>query len=109
MQAAILSSGWPGPAVEVAPVGTPSQTEVACVGRVMLDVADGTAGGRLNAASALLEGAGGARCSLDLREVDPAAGFSIFPGQIIGVRGMNPSGERFIVREVRRKRGLTRA
>jgi len=69
------------------------------VGRVCLDGESG----RLNASSVALEllqraGAGaGARMTLDLREV-PA--FGVFPGQIIGVRGVAPTGQRLIVSEI---------
>eukprot|EP00127_Corallochytrium_limacisporum_P007297 Clim_evm38s246 gene=Clim_evmTU38s246 len=49
--------------------------------------------GRLNEVSALLEGniasSGGARVTLDLHDVPS---FSIFPGQVIAVEGMNPTG-----------------
>jgi DNA polymerase alpha subunit B len=69
------------------------------VGRVCLDGESG----RLNASSVALElaqraGAGASsRMTLDLREV-PA--FGVFPGQVIGVRGAAPTGQRLIVSEI---------
>ncbi|GBG78101.1 hypothetical protein CBR_g26038 [Chara braunii] len=60
------------------------------VGRICCD-----GEGRLNPRSVLLEGNGdseqsnGHRVKVDLREIDS---FSIFPGQIVGIEGRNPSG-----------------
>jgi hypothetical protein len=75
------------------PVGTVSQTPVVCVGRVCVD-----GEGKINPASVMLEGntrgplaavVPSARVLLDLRDVPS---FSLFPGQVIGVRGLFTSG-----------------
>jgi hypothetical protein len=82
----------------LAPVGATSQSEVVCVGRVCVD----GDGGKLNPLSVVLEGAarsaaGSGRVLLDLRE---APSFALFPGQVVGVRGINTRGDRMVVREV---------
>lgn len=90
------------------PVGTVSQSPLVYVGRVCVD-----GEGKINATSVLLEGSsqdpipGGlanrnphmraGRIALDLRDV-PA--FSLFPGQIIAVRGVNSTGEKMVVQAV---------
>jgi DNA polymerase alpha subunit B len=80
------------------PVGIPSQDIVWCCGRICSDNPDG----RMNKESVLLEGSrkdsGGRRVSLDLREV--TAPFSVFPGQIVLVEGINSSGRSFVVKRV---------
>jgi DNA polymerase alpha subunit B len=80
-----------------AAVGQPVQEDAWFVGRVVAD----SDGGALNAASLMLEGdvagSGGARAALDLSLV-PAA--RLFPGQIVGVRGFNPTGGRIVARQV---------
>ena len=77
------------------PVGAVSQAPVVWVGRVCVD-----GEGKLNPTSVMLEGntrgplaaaVPSARVLLDLRDV-PA--FSLFPGQIIGVRGLYTSDSR---------------
>jgi DNA polymerase alpha subunit B len=92
----------------VEPVGTVSQGPLVYVGRVCTD-----GEGKINATSVLLEGsargalaAGLARANpsvavgrvlLDLRELPS---FSLFPGQIVAVRGLNTQGERMVVHAV---------
>ena len=70
-----------------------SSARACCVGRVVCDAE----GGRLNEASVLLEGSAqhssGARVRLDLRHLPH---FSLFPGQAVVVRGVNPSGFCFV-------------
>jgi DNA polymerase alpha subunit B len=72
---------------------------VVAVGRVASDALDG--GARLNVASVVLEtsrrSGAGLRVPLNLGKL---RGFSIFPGQIIAVRGINTSGVEFIVDEI---------
>lgn len=82
-------------AEEMVPVGTRSDTPVVYVGRVC--VATEAGDGKINATSVLLEGImadGGKRVALDLSEL---GGFSLFPGQVIAVRGINAVGYRMVV------------
>ncbi|KAK9916416.1 hypothetical protein WJX75_002324 [Coccomyxa subellipsoidea] len=70
------------------PVGLPTQEAALFVGRVVCD-----AEGHLNASSLLLEGtlkhSQGASIKLDVSKL-PA--YRLFPGQVVGVLGLNPSG-----------------
>ena len=82
------------------PVGLPKQNEVLCVGRICNEAHEG----RLNRASVRLEGSRrhsmGSRIKLDLSGLildnnsnnDENIGYSFFPGQIVAVEGINPSG-----------------
>ncbi|WBW74917.1 DNA polymerase alpha B-subunit [Schizosaccharomyces osmophilus] len=76
-----------------------TQEMVTVVGRVVVD--SNTVGGRLNSNSILLETSrrlgAGARVSLKLDEV---LNYSIFPGQIIALKGSNPSGKVFVAKEI---------
>ncbi|EPX71807.1 DNA polymerase alpha B-subunit [Schizosaccharomyces octosporus yFS286] len=76
-----------------------TQELVTVVGRVVVD--SNTVGGRLNSNSILLETSrrlgAGARVSLKLDEV---LNYSIFPGQIIALKGCNPSGKVFVAKEI---------
>lgn len=67
------------------------------VGRIVSD----SEGGASNAASLMLEGdiavSGGARATLDLSLLQSCR---LFPGQIVGVRGFNPTGARIVARQV---------
>eukprot|EP00804_Cyclotella_cryptica_P020766 CCRYP_016600-RA/>CCRYP_016600-RA protein AED:0.02 eAED:0.02 QI:214/1/1/1/1/1/2/151/650 len=71
------------------PVGVPGQSSVVCVGRVCNEAHEG----RLNSTSLLLEGSrrhsNGARISVDLPK---DLSYSLFPGQIVAMEGMNASG-----------------
>ncbi|KAL3776366.1 hypothetical protein ACHAW5_004241 [Stephanodiscus triporus] len=95
------------------PVGLPKQNEVLCVGRICNEAHEG----RLNRASVLLEGSRrhsmGSRVKLDLAgmlENDDGndgdggdrrgGGYSLFPGQIVAVEGINPSGRTMRVTRV---------
>lgn len=83
----------------LAPVGTVSQEPVVYVGRVC--VASETGDGKINRSSVLLEGlhedGTNGMVSLDLSEV---AGLSLFPGQIVGVKGINARGDRLVVQAI---------
>ncbi|EPY50026.1 DNA polymerase alpha B-subunit [Schizosaccharomyces cryophilus OY26] len=76
-----------------------TQEMVTVVGRVVVD--SNTVGGRLNTNSILIETSrrlgAGARVSLKLDEV---SSYSIFPGQILALKGSNPSGKTFVAKEV---------
>lgn len=73
-----------------------SNETITAVGRICCDSV-----GRLNAASVLLEGSreisGAAAVPLDLSQL---AEFSLFPGQIVGVRGVNTTGNKLVVQEI---------
>ncbi|RYG52054.1 hypothetical protein EON67_02075 [archaeon] len=82
-------------------MGTIAQEPVVYVGRIVADTDTGD--GRLNSTSLAIEGyaadAGAqsvqhTRVTLDLREVP---GFSLFPGQIVAVKGINAVGHRMLV------------
>lgn len=74
-----------------------SINEVIAVGRIASDSSDG----KLNTASLLIEMSRrmGAGLRVPLR-VGNVPGFHFFPGQIVAVRGINLSGDEFIVSEV---------
>ncbi|WYZ38581.1 hypothetical protein EsH8_III_000495 [Colletotrichum jinshuiense] len=73
-----------------------STTEVIAVGRIASDAPEG----KLNAASLVLEMSrrmgGGLRVPLNMRN----KGYSFFPGQVVALKGINTSGNEFIVEEV---------
>lgn len=82
-----------------APVGIPRQNTVRCVGRICNEAHEG----RLNKASLRLEGSrqhsAGSRIHLDLQafnnedgESEDKRDYSLFPGQIVAVEGINSSG-----------------
>lgn len=61
--------------------------------------------GRINHTSVLLEGSrdysGGTRINLDLSELKSGKqSFSLFPGQIVAVEGMNPSGRKMVAHAI---------
>lgn len=66
--------------------------------------------GRINERSALLEGSArdslGARVRMDLSQLGE---FRIFPGQIVAVRGRNPSGKLLVASEIRGELPLPQA
>ncbi|KAK7192011.1 DNA polymerase alpha/epsilon subunit B [Paraphaeosphaeria sporulosa] len=74
-----------------------SPNEVIAVGRICSDTSEG----KLNAASIVLEGSrrwgSGRRVPLTL---DKLTSYNFFPGQIVALRGINASGENFVVSEV---------
>lgn len=81
-------------------IGNPaimSQTDIVAVGRIVADNSEQ----RVNKDSVLLESCrrvgGGMRARLDL---GPISSLSLFPGQIIAVKGNNPSGSSFVVKEL---------
>jgi DNA polymerase alpha subunit B len=80
------------------PTREASQTEVVVAGRV---VCDSEGEGRLNPASVLLEGSratsGGERVRLDLIDCPV---FSLFPGQVVAVKGMNGTGSKLAASSV---------
>jgi DNA polymerase alpha subunit B len=86
LEDAVEASGAEGGAQ---PLGSAAQQPAVFVGRVVADVE----GGRLNAQSAMLEGSarlsGGVRVRLDLAHCPT---FRLFPGQVVAVRGTNPTG-----------------
>jgi DNA polymerase alpha subunit B len=79
------------------PVGVPSQDMVWVCGRICCDSAEG----KINKASVLLEGSrkesNGRKVQLDLSELP---GFSVFPGQIVLVEGINSSGRKMIAKRI---------
>ena len=76
---------------------TQSTSEIIAVGRIASDALEG----KLNPASLVLETSrrtgAGRRVPL---KVDSVPGLSFFPGQIVALRGINPSGEYFTVKEI---------
>ncbi|KAK9856596.1 DNA polymerase alpha/primase associated subunit [Penicillium brevicompactum] len=76
---------------------TQSTSEIVAVGRIASDALEG----KLNAASLVLETSrrtgAGRRVPL---KVDSVSSVNFFPGQIVALRGINPSGEYFTVKEV---------
>lgn len=84
--------------VTVSDPSVQSQSEVTAVGRIVPDLA--AADGILNTESLALEtsrvAGAGRRVQLDLQKVPE---LSLFPGQIVGVRGKNANGEFFVVQE----------
>lgn len=81
----------------LSPVGIPSPDLVWNCGRIYCESAEG----RINATSVILEGSRrdsyGRRIKLDLKEV---SSFSLFPGQIVLVEGINASGRQMIVKRI---------
>ncbi|KAL7270614.1 DNA-directed DNA polymerase alpha subunit pol12 [Rhizina undulata] len=75
----------------------PSPREIVAVGMIASDSLDG----KLNAVSVLLESSrrmgAGSRTPLLLTHLKS---YSLFPGQLVAVRGVNPNGEFFTVREI---------
>ncbi|KAJ5802814.1 uncharacterized protein N7503_005264 [Penicillium pulvis] len=76
---------------------TQSTSEIIAVGRIASDSMEG----RLNTASLVLETSRrtGAGRRIPLK-IDSVPGLNFFPGQIVALRGINPSGEYFTVKEI---------
>eukprot|EP00978_Attheya_sp_CCMP212_P025673 scaffold83048_cov56-Attheya_sp.AAC.3 len=86
---------------EVAPmqaVGVPGQDGVCCIGRICNEAHEG----KLNDSSILLEGShdfsGGRRVHLDVSKL--TTGFSLFPGQIVAVEGINAYGGKMTAQRI---------
>jgi DNA polymerase alpha subunit B len=81
----------------VSAVGVPCTEEVQVVGRICNEAHEG----RINKTSVVLEGdrgnAGGARIELGLEALKT---YSVFPGQIVGVQGLNPSGRKMVAKKI---------
>mmetsp|Transcript_48981 Transcript_48981/g.118616 ORF Transcript_48981/g.118616 Transcript_48981/m.118616 type:complete len:817 (-) Transcript_48981:55-2505(-) len=88
-------------------VNIPRQDGVTCIGRVCNEAHEG----RLNETSIVLEGSrstsGGARINVDIKQFKEDGnttpnhdGYSLFPGQIIGIEGMNPTGRKLTVQKL---------
>uniref|UniRef100_A0A8C1I529 DNA polymerase alpha subunit B n=1 Tax=Cyprinus carpio carpio TaxID=630221 RepID=A0A8C1I529_CYPCA len=76
---------------EFSPVSLPVQDSITVLGQVCCD-----SNGKLNAQSVLLEAGqeqGGRLVPVNLSELKE---FSLFPGQVVVMEGMNPSGEKFV-------------
>ncbi|KAL7646319.1 UNVERIFIED_CONTAM: hypothetical protein RMT77_003228 [Armadillidium vulgare] len=81
---------------ELSHVHSAGNENIWCIGRICCDSV-----GRLNAASVLLEGdrelCSGSTVKVDLSRLQK---YSLFPGQIVGIKGINPSGNCLIAEEV---------
>mmetsp|Transcript_6428 Transcript_6428/g.9200 ORF Transcript_6428/g.9200 Transcript_6428/m.9200 type:complete len:542 (+) Transcript_6428:2-1627(+) len=82
-------------------VGIPCQELVCCIGRVCNEAHEG----RINATSVVLEGSrhgsGGARVNVDLSLLkDKKTSYSLFPGQIVAVEGINTSGRKLVAHRI---------
>mmetsp|Transcript_38557 Transcript_38557/g.115710 ORF Transcript_38557/g.115710 Transcript_38557/m.115710 type:complete len:512 (-) Transcript_38557:165-1700(-) len=82
-------------------VGRPRQTKVCCVGRICNEAHSG----RLNRTSLVLEGSRhhsrGSRVPLEVEPLTSGgASYSLFPGQIVAVEGVNSSGFKMVARRV---------
>lgn len=80
-------------------VGIPRADEVCCIGRICNAAHEG----RINSTSILLEGSRlsstGARVPVDFSLLQSnKTSYSVFPGQIVALEGMNPSGRKLQVR-----------
>jgi DNA polymerase alpha subunit B len=82
---------------EISILGIPSQSLIWCCGRVCKDAEEG----KINSTSVILQGSriesAGKRVILNLTEL---TSYSLFPGQIILVEGINPSGKEFYVKRI---------
>lgn len=86
-------------------VNVPRQDEVTVVGRICNEAHEG----KLNPTSVVLEGSsttsGGARINVDLTQLQEQqqqqnGGYSVFPGQIVAIEGINPTGRKFIAHRI---------
>ncbi|RKO84842.1 DNA polymerase alpha/epsilon subunit B-domain-containing protein, partial [Blyttiomyces helicus] len=87
---------------ELTHAGYPSQEPTVAVGRIACDSIE--EGSKLNDMSILLESSragGGSRVKLNIKDMqESGVPFSFFPGQIVAVHGVNPSGRSFNVAKV---------
>ena len=83
-------------------VNVPRQETVCCIGRICNEAHDG----KLNSTSVVLEGSrdtcGGARINVDLTHLknDASTDYSLFPGQIVAIEGMNTTGRKLVANRV---------
>jgi len=79
-------------------VGVPRQATQFNVGRICNEAHEG----RMNKTTILLEGSksgsNGTRIELDVSKMEKK--FSLFPGQIVGVKGVNSSGRKMVVEDI---------
>lgn len=81
---------------EISPIGKPSQASVWVCGRICKDADEG----KINSTSILLQSglkSSGGGVSLNLTEI---SSYSLFPGQIVLVEGINPSGREIFVKNI---------
>ncbi|CAB9500782.1 polymerase alpha subunit B [Seminavis robusta] len=90
---------------EIAPleaVAVPRQDKICCIGRICNAAHEG----RINHTSVVLEGSkhlGGARIEMDvslLKDGEKQKDFSLFPGQIVAVEGMNSTGRKLTAHRI---------
>ncbi|KAJ5160151.1 uncharacterized protein N7482_007155 [Penicillium canariense] len=95
--AAIFQKHYDSDDLTFGSAATQSTTEVIAVGRIASDSLEG----KLNPASLVLETSrrtgAGRRVPL---KVDSLPSLNFFPGQIVALRGINPSGDYFTVKEI---------
>uniref|UniRef100_A0A7S2ERG3 DNA polymerase alpha subunit B n=2 Tax=Ditylum brightwellii TaxID=49249 RepID=A0A7S2ERG3_9STRA len=86
-------------------VGVPRQEKVCCIGRICNEAHEG----KLNRTSLLLEGSrhqsNGMRVNLDISplldaNLETRSSFSLFPGQIVAVEGINASGRKLVAHKL---------
>lgn len=81
-------------------VGIPRQDKICCIGRICNAAHEG----RINTTSVVLEGSrhlGGARIEMDLSHLqEDKQSFSLFPGQIVAVEGMNSTGRKLTAHRI---------
>eukprot|EP00980_Cylindrotheca_fusiformis_P026218 scaffold15514_cov129-Cylindrotheca_fusiformis.AAC.26 len=82
-------------------VNVPRQERVCCVGRICNEAHEG----KLNSTSVLIEGSsaacGGSRINVDLSSLHSSkTAYSLFPGQIVAIEGMNPTGRTIVAHRV---------
>jgi len=82
---------------DLCPIGEPRTDTVKVIGRICNEAHEG----KLNKTTIMLEGsrheAGGQRIFMNCDELKT---FSVFPGQIVGVEGKNPSGRKMIASKI---------
>ncbi|KAJ5620243.1 hypothetical protein N7510_004227 [Penicillium lagena] len=95
--AALLQKQYDSDEINFGSAATQSTSEIIAVGRIASDSLEG----KLNPASMVLETSrrtgAGRRVPL---KVDSVPSVNFFPGQIVALRGINPSGDYFTVKEV---------